>query len=97
VRYGDVAKQHRKIFVAGDDDQPSGYRCPVADTDFLIHEMIDKFRFMSDSERLIAGGKKPVSGHPAAAGYHDVVAVHGFVHRGGEFPGDDARADGRRG
>jgi DNA-directed RNA polymerase subunit beta' len=28
VRYGDVAKQHRKIFVTGDDEQPREYQLP---------------------------------------------------------------------
>jgi DNA-directed RNA polymerase subunit beta' len=145
VRYGDVAKQHRKIFVTGDDDQPREYQLPrgahisvqegekvkagealmdgpidphdilrvkgekelqrylvdeiqevyrlqgvnindkhievitrqmmrwvkvedVGDTEFLIDEVVDKFRFMADNERLIAAGKKPASGHPLLLG-----------------------------
>jgi len=145
VRYGDVAKQHRKIFVTGDDEQPREYQLPrgahisvqegervragealmdgpidphdilrvkgekelqrylvdeiqevyrlqgvnindkhievitrqmmrwvkvedVGDTELLIDEVIDKFRFMADNERLIAAGKKPASGHPLLLG-----------------------------
>jgi DNA-directed RNA polymerase subunit beta' len=145
VRYGDVAKQHRKIFVTGDDEQPREYQLPrgahisvqegervragealmdgpidphdilrvkgekelqrylvdeiqevyrlqgvnindkhievitrqmmrwvkvedVGDTEFLIDEVVDKFRFMADNERLIAAGKKPASGHPLLLG-----------------------------
>ena len=145
MRYGDVAKQHRKIFVTGDDEQPREYQLPrgahisvqegervragealmegpidphdilrvkgekelqrylvdeiqevyrlqgvnindkhievitrqmmrwvkvedVGDTEFLIDEVVDKFRFMADNERLIAAGKKPASGHPLLLG-----------------------------
>jgi DNA-directed RNA polymerase subunit beta' len=28
VKYGDVAKQHRKIYVTGDDEQPREYQLP---------------------------------------------------------------------
>jgi hypothetical protein len=40
----------------------------VGDTEFLIDEVVDKFRFMADNERLIAAGKKPASGHPLLLG-----------------------------
>jgi len=145
VKYGDVAKQHRKIFVTGDDDQPREYQLPrgahinvqegervkageplmdgpidphdilrvrgekelqrylvdeiqevyrlqgvnindkhievitrqmmrwvkvedVGDTDFLIDEVVDKFRFMHENERMNQAGKKPASGHPLLLG-----------------------------
>jgi DNA-directed RNA polymerase subunit beta' len=40
----------------------------VGDTEFLIDEVVDKFRFMADNERLIVAGKKPASGHPLPLG-----------------------------
>jgi DNA-directed RNA polymerase subunit beta' len=145
VKYGDVAKQHRKIFVTGDDDQPREYQLPrgahinvqegervrageplmdgpidphdilrvrgekelqrylvdeiqevyrlqgvnindkhievitrqmmrwvkvedVGDTEFLIDEVVDKFRFMSENERMNQAGKKSATGHPLLLG-----------------------------
>jgi DNA-directed RNA polymerase subunit beta' len=145
VRYGDVAKQHRKIFVTGDDDQPREYQLPrgahisvqegervragealmdgpidphdilrvkgekelqrylvdeiqevyrlqgvnindkhievivrqmmrwvkieeVGDTEFLIDEVVDRFRFLAENERLVAAGKTPASGRPLLLG-----------------------------
>jgi len=145
VRYGDVAKQHRKIFVTGDDEQPREYQLPrgahinvqegervkageplmdgpidphdilrvrgekelqrylvdeiqevyrlqgvnindkhievivrqmmrwvkvedVGDTDFLIDEVVDRFRFMQENEKMSQAGKKPASGHPLLLG-----------------------------
>jgi DNA-directed RNA polymerase subunit beta' len=32
VKYGDVAKQHRKIYVTGDDEQPREYQLPAGPT-----------------------------------------------------------------
>jgi DNA-directed RNA polymerase subunit beta' len=145
VKYGDIAKQHRKIFVSGDDDQPREYQLPrgahinvqegervrageplmdgpidphdilkvrgekelqrylvdeiqevyrlqgvnindkhievvvrqmmrwvkvedVGDTEFLIDEVVDKFRFMAENDRLTAAGKKPSNGRPLLLG-----------------------------
>jgi DNA-directed RNA polymerase subunit beta' len=145
VKYGDVAKQHRKIYVTGDDEQPREYQLPrgahinvqegervrageplmdgpidphdilrvrgekelqrylvdeiqevyrlqgvnindkhievvvrqmmrwvkieeVGDTEFLIDEVVDKFRFLSENERISKLGKKPSSGRPLLLG-----------------------------
>src|SRR6266496_692545 len=40
----------------------------VGDTDFLIDEVVDKFRFMHENERMNQAGKKPASGHPLLLG-----------------------------
>jgi hypothetical protein len=40
----------------------------VGDTEFLIDEVMDKFRFISANERLSALGKKPSSGRPLLLG-----------------------------
>ena len=145
VKYGDVAKQHRKIFVTADDGEQKEYQLPrgahinvqeaervrageplmdgpidphdilkvrgekelqrylvdeiqevyrlqgvnindkhievivrqmmrwvkvedVGDTEFLIDEVVDKFRFMAQNDKLTADGKKPASGHPLLLG-----------------------------
>jgi DNA-directed RNA polymerase subunit beta' len=145
VKYGDVAKQHRKIFVTGDDEQPREYQLPrgahvgvqenervrageplmdgpidphdilrvrgekelqrylvdeiqevyrlqgvnindkhievivrqmmrwvkieeVGESEFLVDEVVDKFRFLQENERLTAGGKTPASGRPLLLG-----------------------------
>src|SRR5207247_883815 len=40
----------------------------VGDTDFLIDEVVDKFRFMHENERMNQAAKKPASGHPLLLG-----------------------------
>ena len=145
VKYGDVQKQYRKIFVTGDDGETREYQLPrgshinvqegervkageplmdgpidphdilrvrgekelqrylvdeiqevyrlqgvnindkhievisrqmmrwvkveeVGDSEFLIDEIVDRFRFMIQNNRLTAEGKKPASGHPLLLG-----------------------------
>ncbi len=145
VKYGDVQKQYRKIFVTGDDGETREYQLPrgshinvqegervkageplmdgpidphdilrvrgekelqrylvdeiqevyrlqgvnindkhievisrqmmrwvkveeVGDSEFLIDEIVDRFRFMLQNNRLAADGKKPASGHPLLLG-----------------------------
>jgi DNA-directed RNA polymerase subunit beta' len=40
----------------------------VGDSEFLIDEVVDRFRFMAQNNRLVAGGKNPASGHPLLLG-----------------------------
>src|SRR5262249_54172012 len=145
VKYGDIAKQHRKIFVTGDDNEQREYQLPrgahinvqegervrageplmdgpidphdilrvrgekelqrylvdeiqevyrmqgvningkhievivrqmmrwvkvedVGDSEFLIDEVVDKFRFMSQNNTLTEGGKKASTGRPLLLG-----------------------------
>ncbi len=145
VKYGDVAKQHRKIFVTGDDNEAREYQLPrgahisvqegervkagealmdgpidphdilrvkgekelqrylvdeiqevyrlqgvnindkhievitrqmmrwvkveeVGDSEFLIDEVVDRFRFLAENERLAKAGKNPATGHPLLLG-----------------------------
>ncbi|MFN8090625.1 MAG: DNA-directed RNA polymerase subunit beta', partial [Vicinamibacteria bacterium] len=145
VKYGDVQKQYRKIFVTGDDGETREYQLPrgahinvqegervrageplmdgpidphdilrvrgekelqrylvdeiqevyrlqgvnindkhievisrqmmrwvkvedVGDSEFLIDEVVDRFRFMAQNNRLTDEGKKPASGHPLLLG-----------------------------
>jgi DNA-directed RNA polymerase subunit beta' len=145
VKYGDVAKQHRKIYVTGEDETPREYQLPrgahinvqegervrageplmdgpidphdilrvrgekelqrylvdeiqevyrlqgvnindkhievivrqmmrwvkieeVGDTEFLIDEVVDRFRFLSENDRLTEHGKSPSTGRPLLLG-----------------------------
>jgi DNA-directed RNA polymerase subunit beta' len=40
----------------------------VGDSEFLIDEVVDRFKFMNENVRLAAAGKKPASGHPLLLG-----------------------------
>jgi DNA-directed RNA polymerase subunit beta' len=40
----------------------------VGDSEFLIDEVVDRFRFMAQNNKLVAEGKKPASGHPLLLG-----------------------------
>jgi DNA-directed RNA polymerase subunit beta' len=40
----------------------------VGDTEFLIDEVVDKFRFMHENERMTAAGKSPATGRPLLLG-----------------------------
>ena len=64
----------------------------VGDTEFLIEEQVDKFRFQEENERVL-GARRPAGEGPAAAArHHEGVALDRLVHLGGVVPGDDARA-----
>ena len=63
----------------------------VGDTEFLIDEQVDKFRFLSENERVLADGGRPGDGAAAAARHHQGVAVDRVVHLGGVVPGDHPR------
>jgi hypothetical protein len=60
----------------------------VGDTEFLIEEQVDRFRFMEENERVIANGGRPATGRPL----HEGVALDRLVHLGGVVPGNDTRA-----
>ena len=36
----------------------------VGDTEFLIDEQVDKFRFLEENERVISDGGRPAQGRP---------------------------------
>jgi DNA-directed RNA polymerase subunit beta' len=40
----------------------------VGDTEFLIEEQVDRFRFMEENERVIAAGGRPATGRPLLLG-----------------------------
>src|SRR5690606_36035997 len=40
----------------------------VGDTEFLVEEQVDKFRFLEENERVIAAGGRPATGRPLLLG-----------------------------
>ena len=64
----------------------------VGDTEFLIDEQVDKFRFLEENERVIQRGRPAGVGAAAAARHHQGVALDRVVHLGGLLPGDDEGA-----
>ena len=65
----------------------------VGDTEFLLEEQVDRFRFQDENERVRARRRRGRSGRAAVAGNHEGFALDRFVHLGGIVPGDDARAN----
>ena len=55
----------------------------VGDTEFLIDEQVDKFRFLEENERVIQAGRPAGDGAAAAARDHEGVALDRLVHLGG--------------
>ena len=65
----------------------------VGDTEFLLEEQVDRFRFTDENERVQQRRRRSRAGRAALAGYHQGFALDRFVHLGGVVPGDHARAD----
>ena len=65
----------------------------VGDTEFLLEEQVDRFRFQDENERVETQEGQPSVGRAAAARHHEGLALDRVVHLGGVVPGDDARAD----
>ncbi len=49
----------------------------VGDTNFLLEQQVDRFRFREENERVIAKGGRPATRSSAAAGHHQGVALDG--------------------
>jgi hypothetical protein len=62
----------------------------VGDTEFLIDEVVDKFRFRSENDKVAKGKKRGHRPSPAPR-HHQGIALHRLVHLGGHLPGDHAR------
>ena len=43
----------------------------VGDTEFLLEEQVDRFRFQDENERVLEAGRTDVSGRAAAARHHE--------------------------
>ena len=66
----------------------------VGDTEFLVDEQVDKFRFQEENDAREEERRKAGIGPAVAARNHEGVALDRIVHLGGIVPGNDARADG---
>ena len=68
----------------------------VGDTEFLLEEQVDKFRFYEENERVKTEGGRAGQRASVAARNHQGLSVHRQLHLRGILPGDDARADRSR-
>ena len=60
----------------------------VGDTEFLIDEQVDRWRFQEENDRVLAAGGQPGDRPAAAPRHHQGVALDRQLHLGGELPGD---------
>ena len=65
----------------------------VGDTNFLLEQQVDRFRFREENERVLGNGGPPGYRPSAAAGHHQGIALHRQLHLRRQLPGDDARLD----
>ena len=65
----------------------------VGDTEFLVDEQVDRFRFEEENERVLERGGQAAHGAAAAPRHHEGVALDGLVHLGRVVPGDDEGPD----
>ena len=68
----------------------------IGDSEFLPEEVVDKFKFREENARVIGSRRPTGHGQDGAAGHHQGIALHRFVHLRGELPGDHACADRSR-
>ena len=64
----------------------------VGDTEFLVDEQVDRWRFQEENERVIAAGGRAAIGRPLLLGITKACALDRQLHLGGELPGDHAGA-----
>ena len=63
----------------------------VGDTEFLIDEQVDKFRFLEENERVIGDGGRPATAQPLLLGITKAsLSTDSFISAA-SLPGDDAR------
>ncbi len=60
----------------------------VGDTDFIIGQQIDKFRFKKENERVVGARREPRRRQAGAARHHARRAQHRQLPVGGILPGD---------
>jgi DNA-directed RNA polymerase subunit beta' len=59
----------------------------VGDTQFLLEQQIDKFRFAEENERVIARGGRPAAGRPLLLNITRLRSTDSFISAA-SFPGD---------
>ena len=67
----------------------------AGDTDFLPGQLVDRFVFADENDRVLADGREPAKGGVRPAGHHQGLARHRLVPVGGLLPGDHPRAHRR--
>ena len=65
----------------------------VGDTEFLIDEQVDRFRFEEENERVDRGRRAAGDRAADAPRHHEGVPLDGLLHLGGVLPGDDPGPD----
>ncbi len=65
----------------------------VGDTDFLVGDQVEKWRFEEENAPGTGQGRRAGDCRAAAAGYHQGLAVHRELHLGGVLPGDHQGPD----
>ena len=65
----------------------------VGDTDFVVGELVDKFVFQEENDKVLSRGQAPGHRQAGAARHHQGLAVHRQLHLGGLLPGDHPGAD----
>ena len=63
----------------------------VGDTDFVVGELVDKFVFQRENERVLAQGKRPATAQPVLLASPGSPAEHGQLHLRGVLPGETTR------
>ena len=64
------------------------------DTDFLLGEHIERWKFEEENERVKKNRKEDGRGRATAPWYHQGVLEYGELHLSGIFPGDHQGSDG---
>ena len=52
----------------------------IGDTEFLPQEIVDKFKFRAENQRVLEAGGRPAQGKAKLHGYHQGLALDRFVH-----------------
>ena len=65
----------------------------VGDTDFLVGDQVEKWRFDEENGRVLTQGRRAGDRRAAAARHHQGVALDRELHLGGVVPGDHPGAD----
>ena len=52
----------------------------IGDTEFLPEEVVDKFKFREENDRVLEAGGRPAHGQAGAARHHQGFAFNRFVH-----------------
>ena len=60
----------------------------VGDTDFVVGELVDRFVFQAENDKVVEGERAAGDGQADPARHHQGVPVHGQLHLRGVLPGD---------